>query len=51
MGKNRLLSQEGIIGSDVIERIAYITSELDQIVDITKHKEKPKDTVQLQNPF
>jgi diguanylate cyclase (GGDEF)-like protein len=51
MFKNRIQSDKGMIENDVIERIAYITSELDQIIDITKKKEIVKDTVQLQIPL
>ena len=51
MDRNLLESGKDILGSDVIERIAYITSELDQIIDITKKKDIPKDSVQLQIPL
>lgn len=51
MAKNRLQLDKGMLGSDVIERVAYITSELDKIVDITKKKEISEDNVQLQIPL
>jgi diguanylate cyclase (GGDEF)-like protein len=44
MTKNRL-QPEAMIGNDVIERIAYITSELDDIVGQTKNKTATKNHV------